>query len=153
MRELKKIWNVKVLLVISILAVLTWFTLIAEGLRSYESLKYHGAYGSFQTEMFELYGNTLEPEEIEDFDFARRFAEILTEADAIIAREPVFAEYGISNFDEFLEWYNSGSYWVRVDDSILVNGELNPENYDRMDMQNLLNGGETVEQWVCKPYE
>ena len=116
--ELKKIWSIKVLLIIAVFAVLTWFALLAEGINTYESLRKHGGYGPFQNEMFGLYGDTLEPEEIEDFDFARRFAEIAAAGDIIIARESeLFAKYGLANFLEYIEWSEDDDLWLLISGS------------------------------------
>ena len=150
--ELKKIWNWKVLFAIAAFAVLTWFAFLADGIDTYNSLKSHGYYGSYQTEMFNLYGDSLEPDELTDFDIPGRFAEIFAEANAIIANEPLFAKYGITNFDEFIEWHESESYWVTVNYSILdATGELTPENQERMDMQNALGGGKTLGEYYASP--
>ena len=113
--ELKKIWNWKLLLITAIFAALTWLALLSEVLKGYESLKKYGAYGSYQTEMFELYGDTLESGELANFDFPGRFAEIYENADAIIAREPVFIKYNITDFERFIEWYNSDELMIHLD--------------------------------------
>jgi len=154
MFELKKLWNWRILLVIAAFGVITWFAFLADVLDSYESLKTHGIYGAYQTEMFKLYGETLEPDEWDDFNIQKKYADIYAAGDAIIAAEPLFAEYGIETFSEFIELYESESYLVLVDGSPLVNGELTPENQDRMDMQNMLHGaheGVTLDEWYSSP--
>ncbi|MCL2109087.1 MAG: hypothetical protein FWH20_07060 [Oscillospiraceae bacterium] len=152
--ELKKLWNWRILLVIAAFGVITWFAFLADILDSYESLKTHGIYGAYQTEMFKLYGETLEPHEWNDFNIQKKYADIYTAGDTIIAAEPLFAKYDIATFSEFIAWYESESYWVFVDGSILVNGVLTPENQDRMDMQDALYGvyeGVTLDEWYSSP--
>jgi len=152
--ELKKLWNWRILLVIAAFGVITWFAFLADVLDSYESLKTHGIYGAYQTEMFKLYGETLEPDEWDDFNIQKKYADIYAVGDAIIAAEPLFAEYGIETLSEFIEWHESESYWVLVDGSMLVGGELTPENQARMDMQDVLHGtheGVTLDEWYSSP--
>jgi hypothetical protein len=99
--ELKKLWNWRILTLIAALAVLVWFAFLSEALRSYDSLTTHGIYGSYQKEMFERYGGTLEPEELADYDIPGKKAAIFSEMDAIIANEAIFAENKIRNYSEF----------------------------------------------------
>lgn len=99
--ELKKLWNWRVLALIAAVAVLVWFAYLGEALRSYDSFTTHGIYGSYQTEMFERYGSTLEPEELADYDISGKKAAIFSEMDVIIANETIFAENNIRNYAEF----------------------------------------------------
>lgn len=107
--ELKKLWNWRILTLIAALAVLVWFAFLSEALRSYDSLTTHGIFGSYQKEMFERYGVTLEPEELADYDIPGKKAAIISEMDAIIAREPIFAEHKIRNYAEFEAFSNPDS--------------------------------------------
>lgn len=104
--ELKKLWNWRILTLIAALAVLVWFAFLSEALRSYDSLTTHGIYGSYQKEMFERYGATLEPEELADYDIPGKKAAIFSEMDAIIANEAMFAEHNIRNCAEFQDFSN-----------------------------------------------
>jgi len=153
--ELRKLWNWRVLLVIAAFGVITWFAFFTDILNDYESLKTHGMYSAYQTEMFKKYGETLEPEEWEDFDIKQQYAVVYAAGDDIIAEEPIFAKYGVESFSGFLEWYESGNYWVEVDGFIVLSGgELTPENQDRMDMLDALNcvsDGYTLDEWYNSP--
>lgn len=104
MYELRKIWNWRVLALIVALTVLVWFSLLSEWVRSYESLNTHGGFGSYQREMFDRYGATLEPDELVDFDIPGRKAAVVAELDNRIAEEPLFADYGIRNYAEFINF-------------------------------------------------
>lgn len=148
--ELKKLFDLKILLIIVVIAALAWLAVMRDALDSYDSLSKHGSYGSYQVEMFRLYGETLEAEELADFNFPRRYAVIATAGDAIIAREPLFAKYGIDSFTEYLE-LTSRAY---SDEE----AHLNPiERDDEAAMNNLLQGGttesiaDTIEGWYASP--
>ncbi|SDS23134.1 hypothetical protein SAMN05444162_1014 [Paenibacillaceae bacterium GAS479] len=107
--ELKKLWNWRVLTLIAALGVLSWFAFLSEALRSYESLTTHGKYGSYQKEMFERYGVTLEPEELADYDIPGKKAAVISDLDAIIANESIFADNKIRNYAEFETFVDSNS--------------------------------------------
>lgn len=150
--EMKKIWNWKVLLVIATFALLTWFALLNEGLHGFESSTRHGTYGAFQTEMFELYGDTLEPDELADFNFSQRFAEVAAAADVIVAREPVFAKYGITNFMEYLEWRNDSAFWSQIDWVDPIHDELSADLFAmRSALHQETPDGITVEELFASP--
>jgi hypothetical protein len=99
--ELKKIWNWRVLLVIVVLCALIWFAFLREFQSSYDSLLVHGSYGAYQTQMFERYGVTLEPDELEDFDIPGKKAALASQMNGMIAESPVFADYGVFDFAEY----------------------------------------------------
>lgn len=75
-----------------------------EVLRSYDSLTTHGIYGFYQTEMFGLYGETLEPEELAHYDILGKKASLISEMDEIISNEMVFAQNNISNYAQYKEF-------------------------------------------------
>jgi hypothetical protein len=77
----------------------------------------YGMYGRHQTEMFERYGETLEPEELADFDILAKLTEVYAAGDAIIAAESVFAKYDIHSFEQYLDWLDDGYFVIYVDDS------------------------------------
>ncbi len=89
------------LALIAALAVLIWFSMLSEFADSYDSLSTHGIYGSYQREMFGLYGETLEPEELTDYDIPGKKAAIHAEMDALIAGDSLFAKHGIRNAEEY----------------------------------------------------
>jgi hypothetical protein len=103
LHEMKKLWNWRVLLVIAVLGVLTWFAFFRDSLSSFESLQTHGSYGAYQTEMFYLYGDTLAPEELAAFDIPGKKAALVSEMNDIIAGESVFAQNDVRDFEDFQE--------------------------------------------------
>jgi hypothetical protein len=166
-REMKKLWNWKVLFAIAVFGALIWFAFLKDQVDGYESLQVHGVYGPYQAEMFQLYGETLEPEELADFDFPAKYAEISAAGNAIIAQEPLFAQYGITDFEEFYEWYTNESYWIRVggdvpvvteqagNGALTITGQDDPEKEekDKTVMYNALNGADakTLDEWFAAP--
>ena len=152
--ELKKIWNVKVLLVIAAFAVLTWLALLSGAIDTFYSLQKHGSYGSFQTEMFRLYGSTLEAEELADFDIPGRLAEINAEVEAkgLIKNEPAFAKYGITDMYEYENNRSDEEFW-----NGMYPGEDMYEEImeDFRIMNRVLSGGslsgQTLEEWYASP--
>lgn len=145
--EWKKIWNWRVLALIAALAALVWFSMLSEFMRSYESLNMHGSFGSYQREMFERYGATLEPEELADFDIPGKKSAILAELDQIIAKDPFFAEHGIRSYDE---------YRTFTETKTMEEAEGLPDVF--MEMDNRLNvndsngdGNQTLDEYYASP--
>jgi hypothetical protein len=152
--ELKKIWNRRSIAVIAALAVLVWFAALADSLSMYDSFTTHGSYGKYQTEMFRLYGDELSPKELAEYDIPGKIAEVHAEADAIIASEPIFAEYGISDFADYLEYENGHTYIIVGDQNVVTtpNGKTVSEG-NFAAMYALLNGGDepTLDEWYDSP--
>jgi hypothetical protein len=80
------------------MGVLTWFAFLNEALRSYDSLTTHGNYGSYQNEMFALFSDTLEPEELIDYDIPGKKVAIISEMDKIISKDSIFTENNIYSY-------------------------------------------------------
>ncbi|MCU6712578.1 hypothetical protein M6D81_28155 [Paenibacillus sp. J5C_2022] len=98
--ELKKHWTWPVLLIIGVLGILTWLAFLLPQVRDYNA-NYGNIYGDLQNEMFAQYGITLSVEELADFDIAGRRATLEADMDALIAAEPIFAQYGIRTFHDY----------------------------------------------------
>lgn len=100
--ELKKIWNWRVLVLIAGFAALIWFSILRGNMETYRTLSDYGVqFGPYQREMFDKYGPTLEPEELADYDIPGKIAMLETELDAWIAKDPLFAEQGISTYAQY----------------------------------------------------
>ena len=132
------------LLLIVVLAILTWFAFLKGALESYDSLSTHGVYGSYQNEMFALFGDTLEREELEAYDIPGKKAAVAKELDDIIAQEPIFLEYDIRNFREYLVFMET------------INLEnLNEKEFNALDtMQNALqeyHKEQSLDEWYASP--
>ncbi|MDR3310879.1 MAG: hypothetical protein LBS90_05985 [Oscillospiraceae bacterium] len=105
--ELRKIWNLKAVLIISALGALAYFALSYGLIASYNEGHYSTGY--YVSEMFRRYGATLDAEEYADFDFAGRKAELEREITELIAEYPVFAEYGVETLEDYERV--SGEIW------------------------------------------
>jgi hypothetical protein len=164
MNEMKKLWNLKLLAIIAALGVLTWFAFLYSVLDGYNSMTTHGSYGKYQNEMFDLYGDTLSPEERADYDIPGKLAAVYEEADAIIAQNSIFAKYGVGNFAEYIELMQSMGVAI-IGESAVLTGESEAasavgdidafysDDGDGIKMQLLLDGGEnvTLDEWYDSP--
>jgi hypothetical protein len=145
--ELKKIWNRRILLVIAVLCALTWLAFLRDFQSAYDSLLVHGTYGAYQTQMFERYGVTLEPDELEDFDIPGKKAALVAQMDEMIAGSPVFAEYGIRSFAEYQAFTESGYEDYGPE-------EANAHNEAAGAMERVLwewKDGITLDEWYASP--
>lgn len=117
--ELRKIWNPRTLAFIALLMVLAWFVLLHGFSESEQRLQVYGVYGAYATEMYDTYGETLGPGELEQFDISGKLTEIAAKGDAMINDEPVFKKYGISSFSEWMKRYNSGNIVIQDKTSMI----------------------------------
>ncbi|MDR1320444.1 MAG: hypothetical protein LBK56_03320 [Gracilibacteraceae bacterium] len=112
LNELKKIGRPRILLLIAVMGALVFFAFMRPYIDSFKAnmLKpgFFNAYGDWQNEMFDLYGETLSAAELADFDIPGRKAALEAEIDAMIAAEPLFADYGVHSFAEYREDYYAG---------------------------------------------
>ena len=146
--ELKKLWNWRILALIAVIGALTWFAFLSEALRSYDSLTTHGIYGSYQNEMFTLYGDTLEPEELADYDIPGKKAALISEMDVIIAKETIFAENNIHSYAEYEAFADAGY----SSDPHGEEGEIFSETVS--EMRSKLDFGDseqTLDEWYASP--
>lgn len=146
--ELKKLWNWRILALIAAMGVLTWFAVLSEALSSYDSLATHGAYGSYQKELFTLYGDTLEPEELADYDIPGKQAAIISELDAIIASEMIFVENNIHSYAEYEAFADAG-YSRDLNKAERESfSETISEMRSKLDFSS---GGQTLDGWYASP--
>ncbi|MDR1953783.1 MAG: hypothetical protein LBQ21_04825 [Clostridiales Family XIII bacterium] len=99
--ELKKLWNWRTVAIIIAVGVLVFFAFLYQVIKNYNG--FTGPYGPHQEEMFDRYGDTLEPEELADFDIPGRIANLEKQASAIIAGDPIFAQYGVRTVSDLHE--------------------------------------------------
>lgn len=146
--ELRKLWNWRVLALITAIGVLTWFAFLSEALRSYDSLTTHGVYGTYQNKMFALYGDTLESEELADYDIPGKKAALISEMDMIIANETIFAENNIHSYADYEAFAGAGS-------SSDLNEEERETYYETIsEMRSKLDFGDsaqTLDEWYDSP--
>lgn len=147
MYELKKIWNWRVLTIIVTMFLLTWFAVLREPINTYDSLTTHGIYGSYQKELFELYGDTLEPEELAEYDIPGKKEAIIEELNEIIKKEPIFAENHVYNFEQFEDF-------ITTDYENLSKEEAEKRNETIFKMHDKLDYGDRVnslDEWYDSP--
>jgi hypothetical protein len=151
--ELRKFLSLKVILILAVLAVLFYFALLRDSVSSFVSLQTHGIYGAYQTEMFQKYGTTLEAEELADFDIEGKIAEQIEVVDAIIGENPVYAEYQIGSYQDWLDFEDRylNQLMNGVDDPI--GSDPAKLELDYNEMRSYLNGGSspTLDEWYNSP--
>ncbi|GBF75673.1 hypothetical protein PA598K_04094 [Paenibacillus sp. 598K] len=101
--ELKKMWSWRILLIIVVTGVLTWFAFLLPEVRDYND-NYGNIYGDWQNQMFDQYGITLSAKELADFDIPGKKAKLEEEMNALIATEPLYAKYGVYTLADYLEF-------------------------------------------------
>lgn len=98
--ELKKIWTVKILLLIAAVCILFYFMFMEFYIKYYPN---SGRFGQITADMYieltEKYGVTLEPDEYADFLKTRDA--FIAEAERYMGENPVFAAAGILTFDDY----------------------------------------------------
>lgn len=146
--ELKKIWNWRILALIVAMGVLTWFAFLSESLRSYDSLTTHGIYGSYQNEMFELYGDTLEPEELADYDIPGKKAALISEMNGIISNETIFAENNIYSYTQYKEFVDNGYSSDLSEEEQKIIRETMSTMQSKLDYGN---STQTLDEWYASP--
>jgi hypothetical protein len=110
--ELRKIWDLRILAALAVLAIPFGIVFLIGLTESYASLTHYGNFGEYQNEMYAKYGATLEPEELADFDIDAVRAAVIAEGDAIISQNQVFADNAITNYGEYIEFRdNLGNNW------------------------------------------
>lgn len=146
--ELKKIWNWRILALIIAMGALTWFSFLSESLRSYDSLTTHGIYGSYQNEMFRLYGDTLEPEELTDYDIPGKKAALISEMNEIISNEMIFAENNIYNYAQYEEFVENGYSSDLSEEEQKIIRETMSTMQSKLDYGN---SSQTLDEWYASP--
>lgn len=146
--ELKKIWNWRILVLIIAMGALTWFAFFSESLRSYDSLTTHGIYGSYQNEMFGLYGDTLEPEELADYDIPGKKAALISAMDEIISNETIFTENNIYNYAQYEEFVENGYSSDLSEEEQKIIRETMSTMQSKLDYGN---SSQTLDEWHASP--
>ncbi|CAI6083847.1 hypothetical protein PAECIP112173_04092 [Paenibacillus sp. JJ-100] len=146
--ELKKLWNWRILALIAAIATLTWFAFLSEALRSYDSLTTHGIYGSYQNEMFALYGDTLEPEELADYDIPGKKVALISKMDEIISNETIFTENNIYSYADYEVFADNGySSDLSEEEKEIFNDTISTMQ-SKLDFSN---STQTLDEWYASP--
>ncbi len=102
--ELKKIWRPVILLVAGLITVLYYFMFLDFYREHFPNGPYHEGSYLVALDMVEAYGNTLEPEEAQDF--YHTITQMEQEADDYIRKSNRAQDLGITSYAQFLEEYD-----------------------------------------------
>lgn len=107
--EMKKIWNIKLLLIISVLCALFFFMFMAFYIKYFPNGHPATEMMDYSIQMTEQFGTTLEPEEYNKF-IAKANKKVSAQMETYIKSNTVFSEAGIFNFADFDKAYQTGKY-------------------------------------------
>lgn len=99
--EWKKIWDWRFIVFILLGSLFVGVTLLKDQYESFKSLETHGMYGSFQKELFDTYGVTLEEEELNHYNIPQKISDEVVALNQIITSDILFKEQGITDFAEY----------------------------------------------------
>jgi len=133
--EMKKLWNVKLLMVIALLCALfysifleSYITYFSNGHSKTEEIEY-------SIEMTQRYGPTLEADEYTEFITKKR-KELISEAETYIKNMPIFSEAGIYTYEDYERIKESESQTELESDAIwTLLGLGEDSNYVRFKLQ------------------
>ncbi|MDR2929768.1 MAG: hypothetical protein LBV06_02510 [Propionibacteriaceae bacterium] len=131
--ELGKIWTWKSVGVVALIIVVVYGAVAWPALSKSSVSEVDPQYGPYQHQMFERYGDTLEPEELADFDIPGKLAQAKADVEAAIAAQPLFGKHGIVTLEDWQEFQESGGALSRLPEpspeslSTLKEGEWLPE--------------------------
>ncbi|MDR2974972.1 MAG: hypothetical protein LBV00_09760 [Propionibacteriaceae bacterium] len=112
--ELGKIWTWKSVGVVALIIAVTYVTVVFPTLTKGSLMEPDPQYGPYQHQMFERYGDTLEPDELADFDIPGKLAQAEADVEAVMAAEPLFAKYGVTTIRGWVEFFSSGGALGRL---------------------------------------
>jgi hypothetical protein len=98
--EMKKIWNVKLLLVVALLCALFYSIFMEFSITNFPNGHSKTEEIEYSIEMTQRYGPTLEADEYSEFITKTR-EELISEAKTYIKNMPIFAEAGIYTYEDY----------------------------------------------------
>lgn len=102
--EMKKIWNMKLLFMITVLCALFFFMFMHFYIQYFPVGHPHKEEVDYSIQMTKQYGTTLEPEEFNEF-IVKAYEEISSQMEAYIKNNAVFSAAGIHTFADFEKTY------------------------------------------------
>lgn len=126
LNEMKKIWNIKLLLIISVLCALFYLTFMKFYISQFPNGHPATEMVNYSVEMMQQYGVTLDDDEFSEFTLNTREA-LISEAEAYIKNIPIFAEAGIYTLNDYEKVYNKSNHTELEADavSMLLGDECN----------------------------
>ncbi|MFT4146228.1 MAG: hypothetical protein QM644_17395 [Mobilitalea sp.] len=98
--EMKKIWNIKLLLVITVLCALYYFMFLEFNIKHFPNGHPVTEELNFSIQMLEQSGLTMEEDEFSDFILSTR-EKLITEAETYIKNIPIFSEAEIYTYEDY----------------------------------------------------
>jgi hypothetical protein len=125
--ELKKIWNLKIVLVVAAFCAMYFAAAMLSDIRVVQ--RDHPAAEDFALclELTQKYGTKLEPGEFDAF-YAEKYATFVVQANEIIARDAEAQAMGVMNYADLVEQRNHTEYWRESDSEITDRLYNAPEN-------------------------
>lgn len=115
--EIKKIWNLKILALITIINVLFFLIFMEFNISCFPNGHPFTEYYNFSEELTLQYGTTLEKHEFDEF--AKKREELVEQAENYIARDAIFSAAGIYNYEDYYKFVNSSKEKTKEEDIVL----------------------------------
>ncbi len=117
LNEMKKIWNIKLLLIISVFCVLFYLIFMKFYIIYFPNGHPETEMLNYSIEMMQQYGATLEDDEFSEFILNTR-EELIFEAETYIKNMPIFAKAGIFTLEDYEKIYNKNNQTELEDDAV-----------------------------------
>ena len=98
--EMKKIWNIKLIIIIAVLCALYYYMFIDFNVKHFPNGHPVTEEVNFSIQMIEQFGLSMEEDEFSDFIQSTR-EELITEAETYINDIPIFAEAKIYSYEDY----------------------------------------------------
>jgi len=102
--EMKKIWNIKILLVVALSCTLFYWLFMSYYIDSFPNGHSTTEEVEYSTELIKRYGSTLEEEEYTEFINETR-QRLISEMEMYIKSNPAFADAGIYSYEDYEKAY------------------------------------------------
>lgn len=117
LNEIKKIWNIKLLLVAIIIGALFYMIFMMDFIESFKRNHSPIEEAEYAMKMTRSYGAMITDEQL--FDFMKKEREaLISEAEGYINTFPIFAEVGIYSFEDYEDNYNKDDITEREHEAI-----------------------------------
>jgi hypothetical protein len=124
--EMKKIWNIKLLLIITVLCALFYLMFLEFNIKHFPNGHPETEELDYSIQMMERYGLTLKENEFSDFILSNRET-LIFEAEAYIKSMPIFAEAAIDTYEDYVKIHEKSNQTKLETDAIwtLLGDECN----------------------------
>lgn len=123
LNELKKIFNIKSILLLIIITLIMYFLFIEFNIVSFPNGRPSLDIYNIFVDMKDSYGEFMDEEEFEDFK--RKYEDVKKEADEYIQSREDFRELGITNYDEFIDMDDTtNKEFEKLRDDVIFNKRI-----------------------------